>query len=79
MAVHYRDAAGAAVIIPVDAAIAHPRYRADAIQARVESIDLALIRDRAAARPALCRRGDRRRRTAGDRRAGDRLRLWRGA
>jgi Trypsin len=44
MAVHYRDAAGAAVIIPVDAAIAHPRYRADAIQARVESIDLALIR-----------------------------------
>jgi Trypsin len=44
LAVHYRDAAGAAVIIPVDAAIAHPRYRADAIQARVESIDLALIR-----------------------------------
>ena len=25
MAVHYRDAAGAAVIIPVDAAVAHPR------------------------------------------------------
>src|SRR5277367_898152 len=44
MAVHYRDAAGAAVIIPVDAAIANPLYRADAIQARVESIDLALIR-----------------------------------
>ena len=43
MAVHYRDAAGEAVIIPVDAAIAHPRYRADAIQARVQSIDLALI------------------------------------
>ena len=43
MAVHYRDAAGP-VIIPVDAAIAHPLYRADAIQARVESIDLALIR-----------------------------------
>ena len=35
---------GAAVIIPVDAAIAHPLYRADAIKARVESIDLALIR-----------------------------------
>src|SRR5262249_47922690 len=34
IAVHYRDAAGAAVIIPVDAAIAHPPYRADAIQAR---------------------------------------------
>jgi Trypsin len=44
MAIHYRDAAGAAVIIPVDAAVAHPRFRADAIQARVESIDLALIR-----------------------------------
>jgi hypothetical protein len=44
MAVHYRDATGAAVIIPVDATIAHPLYRADAIKARVESIDLALIR-----------------------------------
>jgi hypothetical protein len=44
MAVHYRDAAGAPVIIPVDAAIAHPLYRADAIQARALSIDLALIR-----------------------------------
>ena len=44
MAVYYRDAAGAAVIIPVDAAIAHPHYRADAIEARVQSIDLALIR-----------------------------------
>ncbi|HEY3623686.1 MAG TPA: trypsin-like serine protease [Roseiarcus sp.] len=44
MAIHYRDAAGAAIIIPVDAAIAHPLYRADAIKARVESIDLALIR-----------------------------------
>jgi len=43
MAVHYRDAKGAAVIIPVDAAIPHPHYRPDAIQARVESIDLALI------------------------------------
>jgi hypothetical protein len=44
MAVHYRDAEGAAVIIPIDRAIAHPLYRADAIQARVESIDLAMIR-----------------------------------
>jgi hypothetical protein len=44
MAVHYRDAAGAAVIIPVDAAIAHPLYRANAIEARALSIDLALIR-----------------------------------
>jgi hypothetical protein len=48
MAVHYRDAAGGPVIVPVDAAIAHPRFRADAIQARVQSIDIALIR---AARP----------------------------
>jgi hypothetical protein len=48
MAVHYRDPTGAAVIIPVDAALAHPGYRADAVQARVESIDVALIR---AARP----------------------------
>src|ERR1700722_16777355 len=44
MAVYYRDAAGGAVIIPIDAAIAHPLYRADAIKTRVESIDLALIR-----------------------------------
>jgi Trypsin len=44
MAVHYRDAAGAAVIIPIDAAIAHPLYRADAIKARALSIDLALIK-----------------------------------
>lgn len=44
MAVHYRDASGSAVIIPVDAAIAHPLYRADAIQARARSIDLALVR-----------------------------------
>ena len=44
MAVHYRDAEGAPVIIPVDAAVPHPRYRPDAIQARAQSIDLALIR-----------------------------------
>jgi Trypsin len=44
MAVHYRDAAGAAVIIPVEAAIVHPLYRADAIKARALSIDIALIR-----------------------------------
>ena len=44
MAVYYRNADGRAVIIPVDAAVPHPRYRADAIQARALSIDLALIR-----------------------------------
>jgi len=44
MAVYYRDGKGAAVIIPVDAAVPHPLYRADAIRARARSIDLALIR-----------------------------------
>ena len=44
MAVHYRDPSGAAVIIPVDSAVTHPLYRPNAIQARLESIDLALIR-----------------------------------
>ncbi len=44
MAVHYRDASGAPVVIPVEAAIAHPLYRPDAIRSRVESIDVALIR-----------------------------------
>jgi hypothetical protein len=44
MAVHYRDALGAPVVIPVEAAVAHPQFRPDAIRARVESIDVALIR-----------------------------------
>ena len=44
MAVHYRDASGAPVVIPVEATIAHPHYRPDAIRARVESIDVALVR-----------------------------------
>ena len=44
MAVHYRDGAGAPVVVPVEAAVAHPQYRPDAIRARVESIDVALIR-----------------------------------
>jgi len=44
MAVHYRDAAGAPVVIPVEAAVAHPGYRPDAIRARVQSIDVALVR-----------------------------------
>ena len=79
MAVHYRDAAGAPVIIPVDAAIAHPLYRADAIKARVESIDLALIRTVRPLPPAFRRRGDRRWRAASDRRISHRFGLWRGA
>ena len=44
MAVHYRDASGAPVIIPVEAAAAHPLYRPGAVKRRVESIDVALIR-----------------------------------
>src|SRR6516164_2310246 len=44
MAVHYRDGSGAPVIIPIDAAVPHPLYRPDAIERRVESIDVALIR-----------------------------------
>jgi V8-like Glu-specific endopeptidase len=44
MAVHYRDGSGEPVVIPVEAAVAHPQYRPDAIRARVESIDVALLR-----------------------------------
>ena len=44
MAVHYRDASGAPVVIPVEAAVVHPLYRPDAIAARALSIDVALIR-----------------------------------
>jgi hypothetical protein len=44
MAVHYRDASGAPVVIPIEAELPHPRYRPDAIRARVESIDIALVR-----------------------------------
>ncbi len=35
MAVHYRDASGTPVVIPVEAAVAHPLYRPDAIRTRV--------------------------------------------
>ena len=44
MAVHYRDESNAPVVIPVEAAVAHPQYRSDAIRARVVSIDVALVR-----------------------------------
>jgi hypothetical protein len=44
MAVHYRDASGAPVVVPVEAAAPHPQYRENAIRDRVESIDVALIR-----------------------------------
>lgn len=44
MAVHYRDASGSPVVIPVQAAVAHPLYRPDAIRQRIESIDVAVVR-----------------------------------
>ena len=44
MAIHYRDASGTPVVIPVEAAVAHPLYRPDAIRERLKSIDVALIR-----------------------------------
>ena len=43
MLVHFRDDAGAPVFIPVEASQAHPRYRPEAMTARVVSIDLGLI------------------------------------
>ena len=59
MAVHYRDASGAPVVIPVEAAVAHPRLppRRDP---GPRPIDRRRARpDRPAARPALRRRGAR--------------------
>lgn len=43
MAVHYRDESGQPVLVPVQAVVAHPLYRADAIVKRVASIDLGLV------------------------------------
>ena len=40
--VHYRDAAGAPVLLPVTGVTRHPGYRADAIARRERSIDLAV-------------------------------------
>src|SRR5437588_11934641 len=40
MAVHYREPSGKPVVIPVEAAVAHPLYRADAIRSRVASVDV---------------------------------------
>jgi len=44
MAVFYRSADGAPIIIPVERTIAHPQYRPDAIRSRARSIDAALVR-----------------------------------
>ncbi len=75
MAVHYRDASGAPVVIPVEAAVAHPLYRPDAIAARAVSIDAALIRTARPLDSALRRRGARLGRGAFGRRAGHPRRL----
>lgn len=42
--IHFRDAAGAPVLIPVAARAVHPGYDAGAAAARRRSIDLALVR-----------------------------------
>lgn len=41
--VHFRDSAGAPVLIEVARVARHPGFRADAVAARAKSIDLALI------------------------------------
>lgn len=46
--VHYRDEAGRPVLAEVAARVAHPGYDGDAIRGRTRSIDLALLRTRAA-------------------------------
>ena len=43
MVVYYRDETGRPVLLPVQAAAAHPLYRADAIVKRTVSIDLGLV------------------------------------
>ncbi len=42
--IHYKEADGSPILLPVAAAIRHPGYRADAIRSRQRSIDLALLR-----------------------------------
>jgi hypothetical protein len=42
--VHFRDAQGQPVLVDVAAIVKHPGYRADAVQARQVSIDMAMIR-----------------------------------
>ena len=46
--VHYRDEAGQPVLAEVAARVPHPGYDGDAIRGRTRSIDLALLRTRAA-------------------------------
>lgn len=42
--VHFKEADGTPVLLPVETAARHPDYRADAIRTRRRSIDLALLR-----------------------------------
>lgn len=42
--IHFKDADGKPVLLPVAEALRHPGYRADAIKTRQRSIDLALLR-----------------------------------
>ena len=41
--IHYREPEGAPVLVPVARVLRHPGYRADAIEKRERSIDLAVI------------------------------------
>ena len=41
--IHFRDAEGAPVLLPVVRVLRHPGYRADAIAKRLKSVDLAVI------------------------------------
>ncbi len=41
--IHFKDEAGAPVLLPVSGVIRHPGYRADAIARRERSIDLAIV------------------------------------
>ncbi len=41
--IHFRDAAGAPVLLPVAGVTRHPGYRADAIARRERSIDMAVV------------------------------------
>lgn len=40
---HFKDANGTPVLLDVDRVVRHPGYRADAIAARVKSVDLAIV------------------------------------
>ncbi len=41
--VHFRDAQGTPVLLPVRRVTRHPEYRADAVASRAKSVDLALV------------------------------------